>query len=213
MNMKKVVGMLLALALSFSCLAQEDESTPDGLIMSTVREVLAIVKRDKSIVSDQPRLLQLVDARILPHFDFTRMTQLAVGRPWRTATDEQKAALTREFRTMLVRTYSKVFSTYPDPEVEVKSAKLLSADESTVRTVIRVSDGRVVTVDYEMKKTANGWKAFDVTVEGISLVTSYRGSFADEIKQNGIDGLIQTLAGKNRDANKVANSGGKGSAN
>lgn len=213
MNMKKAVAMLLALAMSFSSLAQEDESTPDGLIMSTVREVLAIVKRDKSIVNDQPRLLQLVDARILPHFDFTRMTQLAVGRPWRTATPEQKTELTREFRTMLVRTYSKVFSTYPDPVVEVKSARLLSEDESTVRTVIHVADGRVVTVDYEMKKTASGWKAFDVTVEGISLVTSYRGSFADEIKQNGIEGLIQALTAKNRDANKVANSGGKGQAN
>ncbi len=211
--MKKAVAMLLALAMSFSSLAQEDESTPDGLIMSTVREVLAIVKRDKSIVNDQPRLLQLVDAQILPHFDFTRMTQLAVGRPWRTATPEQKTELTREFRTMLVRTYSKVFSTYPDPVVEVQSARLLSEDESTVRTVIHVADGRVVTVDYEMKKTASGWKAFDVTVEGISLVTSYRGSFADEIKQNGIEGLIQVLTAKNRDANKVANSGGKGQAN
>lgn len=200
--MKKLLAILM-MTLSLSAWAQ-DEATPDGLIMSTVREVLEIVKRDKAIVSDQARLLELVDARILPHFDFSRMTQLAVGRPWRTATPEQKAALTAEFRTMLVRTYTKVFSTYPDPQVEVKTAKMLSGDESTVYTVIRVSDGRVVQVDYEMKKIDGKWKAFDVTVEGISLVTSYRGSFADEIKQVGIDGLIKTLASKNRDASNAA---------
>ncbi|MDD2929326.1 MAG: ABC transporter substrate-binding protein [Sideroxydans sp.] len=208
--MKRLLVMLLMLTLGLPALAQEDESTPDGLIMVTVREVLAIVKRDKAIVSDQARLLELVDARILPHFDFTRMTRLAVGRPWRTATPEQQEALVREFRAMLVRTYTKVFSTYPDPEVEVKSAKLLSEDESTVRTIIRVSDGRVVTIDYEMKKIDNGWKAFDVTVEGISLVTSYRGSFADEIKQVGIDGLIKTLSEKNREASDVASARKKG---
>lgn len=207
--MKKML-LILLMALSLTAWAQEGESTPDGLIMSTVREVLAIVKQDKAIIEDQPRLLALVDAKILPHFDFTRMTQLAVGRPWRTATPEQKAALTTEFRAMLVRTYTKVFSTYPDPEVEIKSARLLAEDESTVRTIIRVSDGRVVTVDYEMKKSGGHWKAFDVTVEGISLVTSYRGSFADEIKQVGLDGLIKTLSEKNRDAASVAAPASKG---
>lgn len=206
--MKKLLMLLLVATLGLPAYAQ-DEATPDGLIIATVREVLAIVKQDKAIVTDQARLLALVDAKILPHFDFKRMTQLAVGRPWRSATPEQKDALVREFRTMLVRTYTKVFSTYPDPEVEVKSAKMLGEDESTVRSVIRVPDGRVVTVDYEMKKTDGKWKAFDVTVEGISLVTSYRGSFADEIKQVGMDGLIKTLAEKNRDAN-AAPAGSKG---
>lgn len=207
--MKKLLMMLLATTLTLSALAQ-DEGTPDGLIIATVREVMEIVKQDKAIVTDQMRLLALVDAKILPHFDFKRMTQLAVGRPWRTATPEQKEALVKEFRTMLVRTYTKVFSTYPDPEVEVKLARMLAEDESTVRSVIRVPDGRVVTVDYEMKKTNGHWKAFDVTVEGISLVTSYRGAFADEIKQVGMDGLIKTLAEKNRDAGGVAAAGSKG---
>jgi phospholipid transport system substrate-binding protein len=207
--MKKLLMMLLTATISLSAFAQ-DKATPDGLIIATVREVLEIVKRDKSIISSKSRLLELVDARILPHFDFTRMTQLAVGRPWRSATPEQREALASEFRAMLVRTYTKVFSTYLDPQVEVKSSRMLGDDEATVRTVIRVSDGRVVMVDYEMRKTADGWKAFDVTVEGISLVTSYRSSFADEIKQNGIDGLIHALASKNLDARK---SGGKGQAN
>ncbi|OHC90597.1 MAG: hypothetical protein A3J99_02045 [Sideroxydans sp. RIFOXYD2_FULL_59_7] len=207
--MKKLLMMLLTATISLSAFAQ-DKATPDGLIIATVREVLEIVKRDKAIVSDQARLLELVDEKILPHFDFNRMTQLAVGRPWRTATPEQKEALVKEFRTMLVRTYTKVFSTYAEPEVEVKSARMLGEDESTVRSVIRVPDGRVVTVDYEMRKTDGQWKAFDVTVEGISLVTSYRGSFADEIKLVGIDGLLKKLAEKNRDAGAAATSGRKG---
>lgn len=208
--MKKFLLMLLMATVSLSSLAEGVMSTPDGLIMTTVREVLEVVKQDKSIVEDPPRLQALVDEKILPHFDFTRMTQLAVGRPWRTATAEQKESLVREFRAMLVRTYTKVFSTYPDPEVEVKSARLLDENEATVRSVIRVSDGRVVTVDYEMRKKDGGWKAFDVTVEGISMVTSYRGSFADEIKQVGIDGLIKTLSEKNRDAGDAAVAGKKG---
>ncbi len=207
--MKKLLMILLAATLSLSAFAQ-DVATPDGLIMATVREVLATVKQDKTIVHDPSRLQALVDEKILPHFDFTRMTQLVVGRPWRAATPEQKEALVREFRAMLVRTYTSVFSAYPDPEVEVKSAKLLDENEATVRSIIRVSDGRVVTVDYEMRKKDGGWKAFDVTVEGISMVTSYRGSFADEIKQVGIDGLIKTLSEKNRDAGDAATAGKKG---
>ncbi|MBU0689383.1 MAG: ABC transporter substrate-binding protein [Gammaproteobacteria bacterium] len=208
--MKKILLVLLMATMGMSAWAEEVNATPDGLIMATVREVLAVVKQDNSIVTDQPRLQALVNEKILPHFDFTRMTQLAVGRPWRTATAEQKESLVREFRAMLVRTYTKVFSTYPDPEVEVKSARLLDENEATVRSVIRVSDGRVVTVDYEMRKKEGDWKAFDVTVEGISMVTSYRGSFADEIKQVGIDGLIKTLSEKNRDAGDTAAAGKKG---
>jgi len=104
--MKSILVLMLTAALSLPALAAYDKAAPDGLIMSTVDEVLAIVRKDQSIVSDQQRLYGLVDAIILPHFDFTRMTQLAVGRPWRGATDEQRAALTAEFRTLLVRTYT-----------------------------------------------------------------------------------------------------------
>ena len=192
------------LAISLPLTARADELTPDGLIKDTVDEVLKIVNNDKAIVSNQKRLLELVDAKILPHFDFTRMTQLAVGKTWRTTTDEQKKALTAEFRTLLVRTYTKVFTTYPDPVIEVKPVKPgTDADEVTVHTVIHIKDGKSAIVDYEMKKSANGWKVFDVTVEGVSLVTSYRGSFADQIQQSGVDGLIKTLADKNQTAGKA----------
>ena len=197
--MKKLTFSLLwVLVSAMPSIAQAEVPTPDVLIANTVHEVMQIVNTDRGIVSNQKRLLELVDAKILPHFDFTRMTQLAVGRSWRTATTEQKQALTAEFRTMLVRTYTKVFITYPDPKVEVKPVKLGSDDaETTVRTVIRLKSGQAVTIDYEMQKSPTGWKAFDVTVEGVSLVTSYRGSFADQIQQVGIDGLVQALADKN----------------
>ncbi len=204
--MKKII-------LSFLCLqmmvmpawAQSEVPPPDVLIKTTVHEVLEIVNNDRRIISNQKRLLELVDAKILPHFDFQRMTQLAVGRGWRTATEPQKQALVTEFRTMLVRTYTKVFSTYPDPKVEVKPVKMdAGAVETTVHTLIRISSGKTVVVDYEMKLTETGWKAFDVTVEGVSLVTSYRGSFADQIQQTGIDGLIKALAEKNLSASNGA---------
>ena len=197
--MKKLTFSLLwVLVSAMPSMAQAEVPAPDVLIDNTVHEVMQIVNADRGIVSNQKRLLELVDAKILPHFDFTRMTQLAVGRSWRTATTEQKQALTAEFRTMLVRTYTKVFITYPDPKVEVKPVKLGSDDaETTVRTVIRLKSGQAVTIDYEMQKSPTGWKAFDVTVEGVSLVTSYRGSFADQIQQVGIDGLVQALADKN----------------
>ncbi len=186
--------------------AQAEVPPPDVLIQNTVQEVMQIVNTDKGITSNQKRLLELVDAKILPHFDFARMTQLAVGRGWRTASAEQKQALTAEFRTMLVRTYTKVFVTYPDPKVEVKPVKLRGDDtETTVRTLIHLKSGKTVTIDYEMGMSPTGWRAFDVTVEGVSLVTSYRGSFADQIQQTGIDGLIKALADKNLAANTTAN--------
>lgn len=198
--MKHILAFFLAGLLSFSAQAQLDPASPDGLIMSTVEQVLEIVRKDQSIVKDPQSLYQLVDACILPHFDFTRMTQLAVGRPWRSASDEQKAALTAEFRDLLVRTYTKTFSTYSEPKVDFKTVRAQGENEATVQTEIRIPDGRVVAVNYEMRKGAFGWQVFDVVVEGISLVTSYRNSFADQIRQAGIDGLIRSLAEKNQAA-------------
>jgi phospholipid transport system substrate-binding protein len=206
--MKKIISILLAGVLSSaSLLAVAEDLAPDALIKTTVQEVLSIVKQDKDIqAGNQKKVLELVDAKVVPHFNFTRMTQLAVGKGWRTATPEQKQALTTEFRNMLVRTYTKAFTGYKDQAVEVKPAKIIAGeDELTVKTLISKPGAPSVTVDYEMQKTPNGWKVFDLTVEGISLVTSYRSSFADQVQQGGIDGLIQTLADKNKTAvNKAA---------
>ena len=176
------------------------------LIDTTVRDVIAIVKQDKDIqAGDQKKILELVDAKVLPHFDFVRMTQLAVGKYWRRATNEQKQALVTEFRNMLVRTYTKAFTVYRDQTVEMKPFRMAAdATEVTVKTTINKPGVPPVPVDYEMRKTGNGWKAFDVSIEGVSMVNSYRGTFGTQIEQNGIDGLIKVLADKNADAANVA---------
>lgn len=193
-------GVLLSCAVSG---ARADVPAPDVLIKDTVREVLDIVRHDKDLRSgNQKKILELVDAKVLPHFNFERMTKLAVGKAWRTATPEQKQALMTEFRTLLVRTYTKAFTSYRDQSVEVKPLRMDSAaTEVTIKTeIIKPGAQQPVLVDYDMQKTPDGWKVYDLTVEGVSLVTSYRGTFADQVQQGGIDGLIKTLVEKNRAA-------------
>jgi phospholipid transport system substrate-binding protein len=187
--------------------AHAEVIAPDALIKNTVDEVIAIIKRDKDIqAGDQKKILALVDAKVLPHFDFSRMTQLAVGKYWRTATPEQKQALVTEFRNMLVRTYTKVFTVYRDQTVEVKPFKMAadSTDEATVKTIISKPGSQLIPVDYEMKKAADGWKVFDISIEGVSMVMSYRGTFASQIQESGINGLIKTLSDKNVNAANAA---------
>lgn len=192
--LKIVVGVLGLVGI-----AHADMVAPDALINTTVQEVIAIVKQDKDIqAGNQKKILELVDAKVLPHFDFTRMTQLAVGKSWRAATPEQKQALVTQFRNMLVRTYTKAFTVYRDQTVEVKPFKMAAdATEATVKTLINKPGAQPIPVDYEMKKAADGWKAFDVSIEGVSMVMSYRGTFDTQIQQNGIDGLIKMLSDNN----------------
>ena len=185
--------------------AKAEVIAPDALIKNTVQEVIAIIKQDKDIqAGDQKKINALVDAKVLPHFDFTRMTQLAVGKYWRTATPEQKQALATEFRNMLVRTYTKVFTVYRDQTVEMKPFRMETGDtEVTVKTVIIKPGSQPIPVDYEMKIAADGWKVFDISIEGVSMVMSYRGTFASEIQDGGIDGLIKTLSDKNASGDVV----------
>lgn len=201
--MKKLFVLLSGLMLCLSPAARADVPDPDVLIKNTVHEVLNIVRNDKDLrAGDQKKMLELVDAKVLPHFDFERMTKLAVGKAWRTATAEQKQALVAEFRTMLVRTYTKAFTSYRDQSVDVKPLKLdISMTEVTVKSaIVQPGAQQTVLVDYDMEKTPTGWKVYDLTVEGVSLVTSYRGTFADQVQQVGIDGLIKTLVDKNKTA-------------
>ena len=195
-----IKNILLSVALlGFTSAAFADAPAPDVLIKNTVQDVVGIIKKDQEIqAGNQKKIIALVDSKVLPNFDFTRMTQLAVGKYWRTATPEQKQSLTTEFRNMLVRTYTKVFTVYRDQAIEVKPLKLTTgADEATVQTVISKPGTPPVLVNYEMKKSADSWKAFDITIEGVSMVMSYRGTFASEIQEKGLDGLIKTLADKN----------------
>ena len=172
------------------------DTPPDVLARTTTQEVLTILKQDKDIQNgNQSKVYQLVEAKILPNFDFNRMTQLAVGKHWPRATAKQKQELVTEFRNLLVRTYSSSLTAFTNQTVEFKPLAM-KPDETdvTVRSEIRQPGGQPIPIDYSMYKTAFGWKVYDVSIDGVSLVTNYRASFSSTIRQNGIDGLIKTLA-------------------
>ena len=192
-------SFLLLLALGFGLntgLAQAADTPPDVLARTTTQEVLAILKQDKDIRGgNQAKVLQLVEAKVLPNFDFNRMTQLAVGKHWPRATAQQKQALVTEFRNLLVRTYSTSLTEFSNQTVEFKPMTLKPEDSDvTVHSEIRQPGGQPIPIDYSMYKTTFGWKVYDVAIDGVSLVTNYRASFSSTIRQSGIDGLIATLA-------------------
>lgn len=173
---------------------------PDELVKSVANNLLAIVREDQALrAGDTSRMAQLLEEKIVPHFDFERMTRLAVGRSWRQATPEQQAQLVDEFRRLLARSYSAAYSTYNHIVVDVKPLKLQPTDDDVqVKTLIRLPGGAPpVSVDYSMVKASEDWKVYDVTVDGVSLVTTYRTTFAEEVNKSGIDGLIKSLAALN----------------
>ena len=199
--MKKIIALWVGVLLACVSLGvRADMPEPEALIRNTVDEVLAIVKQDKDIqTGNKKKVTELVDAKVLPHFNFTHMTRLAVGKNWRNATPEQKKVLEIEFRNLLVRTYTTAFTTYKDQEVEVKPLKMANdATEVTMKTFILNKGKQPLPVNYDMEKTASGWKVYDLSIEGVSLVTNYRGTFAEQVQKSGIDGLIKTLVEKNQ---------------
>jgi phospholipid transport system substrate-binding protein len=201
----------LALGLLSIAPAALAQTAPDALVKSITNEVITIVKQDKDIqAGNQQKIYGLVDAKVLPFFDFTRMTQLAVGRYWKQATPDQQKTLTTEFRNLLVRTYSSALSSYRDQTIDVKPLRAGTTDaEATVRTVVNQPRGEPINIDYSMEKVADGWKVYDVAVGGVSLVTNYREEFSNQAKAGGIDGLIKTLQSKNQAADPGAKSGSK----
>ena len=194
---------LLAMLAATAALAQE---APDALVKRTADEILAIVRQDKDLqAGNQQKVVQLAEQKVLPYFDFERMTRLAVGRGWQQASPEQRQALTSAFRTMLVRTYSTSLSQYRNQTIEVKPLKMAPADtDVTVRTQVVQQGGPPIPIDYAMEKKDNQWKVYDVIVDGASLVTTYRGSFNEQIQKTGIDGLIKTLQERNQSGGGAA---------
>ena len=190
---------VLAALLPLGAAAQAQES-PDAMIKRIADEIIAIVKSDKDLkAGNSAKVVALAEQKVLPHFDFTRMTRLAVGRNWSQATPEQREALTKEFRTLLVRTYSSSLSQYRNQKIEVKPLATAPGDEDVVvRTAVIQEGGPPIPIDYRMEKTKEGWKVYDVVIDGASLVTTYRGSFNDQIQRAGIDGLVKTLQERNR---------------
>ena len=197
--MRSLISFLFSLLVVTALPTLAQETAPDQLVRTTTTEVLAALKADKDLAAGDPvKMEKLANEKILPYFNFTRMTQTTVGRSWREATDAQKAALTAEFRKLLVRTYSSSLVQYRNQTIEVRPLKLAATDsEIVVKTQINQPSGQPIPIDYSMERTKDGWKVFDVLIDGVSLVTNYRSSFATEIKNGGIDGLVKSLAERN----------------
>lgn len=201
-NMKKLLTLLCFLLVGVVPLAgAADARGPDVLVRDVTNEVLEIVRADAAIRSgDRQRVVALAEEKVLPHFDFRRMTMLAVGPDWRSASAAQRDQLTDAFRTLLVRTYSNAITQYRDQTIDFRPSRFGEADTRVqVRTEVRQTGAQPIGIDYMLEKSAEGWKVFDVIVAGVSLVTNYRSSFAQEIRSAGVDGLIRSLEQKNHD--------------
>ena len=184
------------LCFSASALAIE---APDALVKRTADDVLTIVKTDKDIqAGNQDKIFALAEEKIVPNFNFDRVSRLVLGKNWTRATPEQKTAFQGEFRTLLVRTYATALSKYKNQTIEFKPLRMADdANTVSVKTQILQPGGQPIQVDYTLAKEAEAWKVYDIVIEGVSLVTNYRGQFAQEVRQNGLDSLINKLADKN----------------
>ena len=174
--------------------------SPDGLIKKVTEDVLTIVRQDKDIQSgNAKKVIELVEAKVLPNFNFQHMTALAMGKDWNKASPEQKKRLAEEFKTLLVRTYSNALTGYRDQTIRYKPTKMQPGDDDVVvRTEVVQPGSKAIQLDYSMEKMADGWKVYDVVVAGVSLVTNYRDTFNQEVRANGVDGLLQMLVNKNK---------------
>lgn len=196
-----VLKSALALAIALgSQLSRAADVAPDALVKAITLEVIDVIRQDNGIrAGNRERLADLVETRILPLFDFPRMTQIAAARAWNVATPDQQKALTAEFKTLLVRTYSAALSSYRDQIIEFRPLRASAGDtEVTVRSVIKQSGTAPIALDYAMEHLATGWKVYDIQIEGVSLVTTYRETFAAMVRERGVEGLIKSLADKNR---------------
>ena len=194
-SVRAAAGVLL-LVLAIPALAQE---APDALVKRVSQEALQIIKSDPKVqAGDQARIRDLIETKLTPHFDIDRMTALAAGRAYRSATPEQKKRLGEEFKTLLIRTYSSALNQYRDQTIDYKPLRMdPAATDTIVRTEVIRSGQPPVQIDYSMGKTPDGWKAYDVIVGGVSLVTNYRDEFTQQVQAGGVDGLIKSLAAKN----------------
>ena len=198
LNFSRVLGFFLALLVCLPVWANAE--LPDALIKRVSDEVLDVVRQDPEVRNGNvKKIVALVDEKVLPHFNFQRMTSLAVGRDWRSANPVQKTRLAEEFKLLLVRTYANALKEYSNQKLVIRPSRMRPDDsEVLVRSEVIRPGQQPVQIDYWLEKTEKGWKVFDVVVAGISLVTNYRQQFAREVRDGGIDGLITSLAEKNR---------------
>ncbi len=188
------------IASAFALTTADAQTAPDALIKTVANDVTTVLKADPAILSNAAKLKELIENKLIPNFSFARMTQLAMGRNWAKATPEQQTALTKEFQTLLVRTYSGALANFRNNTIDVRPLRMQPADtDVTVKTVINQANGQGIPIDYSLEKGADGsWKAYDIIVAGVSLVTNYRDEFNTVIRDQGVDALVKQLQSKNK---------------
>jgi phospholipid transport system substrate-binding protein len=200
MMMLRMLSRVLLLLLVAAPLVAYAQEAPDALVKRIAEETLATIRADKELQAGNPaKVKELIESKLVPHFDTARMTALAMGRNWRSASPEQQKELVEQFKTLLIRTYSNALTNYRDNTMSYKPLRANPGDnEVVVRTEVTRPGQAPVQIDYSMEKTPEGWKSYDVVVAGVSLVTNYRDEFNDTVRSSGVDGLIKVLQTKNR---------------
>ena len=195
---------LLCLALAGTARAQD--IGPDQLVRTTVDRIVEIVKSDKAIqAGDMKRILDVAETHASPHFNFVRMTRLAMGANWKLASPAQQEELVRQFRALLLRTYAVALKEYRNQVIDVRPLKVpAGSSEVQVKTLVNQPGAQAIPIDYDMERTPQGWKVYDVTVGGVSLVVNFRSSFDSEIRKSGVDGLVKSMVERNRSASAEA---------
>ena len=197
-RLARALIVLLAAGFGAPSFAQEP---PDVLVKTVTLEVVDLISKDKEIkAGNRAKLIDLIEAKVLPHFNFVAMSALAMGQNWNKANPEQKKRLTEEFKTLLVRTYASALAAYSEQKFDFRPLRAKPTDtDVTVNVRVLQPGAQAVTIDYSMEKTANGWKVYDVMVGGVSLVANYRTEFANTVRNSGVDGLIRDLKKKNQE--------------
>ena len=200
MTMRKLLCILAAafLVLPVAAIAQV-ATPPDVLVKNVTLEVIDLIAKDREIkAGSRAKLIQVIEAKVLPHFNFASMTALAMGQGWNRATPEQKKRLIEEFKTLLVRTYASALSSYSEQKFDFRPLRAKPTDtDVTVQVRVLQAGMQPVPIDYSMEKTAANWKVYDVMVGGVSLVVNYRTEFNNAVRNSGIEGLIKELNTKN----------------
>jgi phospholipid transport system substrate-binding protein len=198
--MTQILKVLLIGLAALASPVYSQDAAPDALVKTVTLEVVDLIAKDKEIRSGgRAKLVEVIEAKVLPHFNFSSMTALAMGQGWGKATPEQRKRLTDEFKTLLVRTYASALAAYSEQKFDFRPLRAKPTDtDVTVNVRVLQPGAQPVTIDYSMEKTASGWKVYDVMVGGVSLVANYRTEFANTVRASGIDGLIKELQAKNR---------------
>ena len=192
----------IALSIVFFSTAVFAIEAPDALVKRTAEDVLAIVKSDRDIqAGNHAKIFALTEEKVLPNFNFVRVSRLVLGKNWTRATPEQRTNFQKEFRTLLLRTYATALSKYQDQTIEFLPLRMVDdAKTASVKTKIIQSGGQPIAVDYSLAREEDAWKVYDIVIERVSLVTNYRGQFSQEVRKNGLDSLIVKLTNKNASA-------------